>query len=156
MKIAGIEPKPPKPLVIVIPLDRDQRLVFKCKAVLSYDEFDSLVPKPTPEVRNYGPNDGGIKVMADDPKYLEKLNEWSRMKTDWTIIQSLTATEDLEWSSVDMGKPETWHKYTEELKAAGLSDYYIGAINGTAIEACGLSQMAIDEATNNFLASQAE
>lgn len=156
MKIAGIEPTPPKPLTIVIPLDRDQRLVFKCKAVLDYTEFEELVPRPKPEVRNYGPKDGGIKVITDDPGYLASLTEWSAMKTQWTILQSLSATDGLEWDSVDYEKPETWGNYEKELKEIGLSDYFIDSICGTAIEACGLSQQAIDEATESFLATQAE
>ena len=154
MKIAGVKPTKPKPIPIVIPLDRTQKLVFKCQAVLSFDEFDEVCPKPMPEKRDYG-KDGGIKIMADAPEYLAELTKWSQLKMHWTIIKSLEATDGLEWDTVKMEDPSTWGNYEDELREIGLSDNYVDAIFGTAIEACGLSQAAIDEATDNFLASQA-
>ena len=157
MKVAGVEITKPKPKTIVIPLDDKQHIVFKCAPVLDFDEFDRLCPRPSPEIRNYGDNDPRGKVTMDkDPDYLARLIAWRVQQTNWMILESLKATPGLEWDSVKEDDPETWPLYEEDLKSAGFSQNYINAINGTAVEACGVSQAAIDEATQSFLASQVE
>ncbi len=151
MKMNGRKLSGPSTEVVVIP-KRDGELVFKAQAVLSYEDFYKLCPKPIPPtiVRP-----GGIKSQnTEDKDYLKAIEAWAANQTSWMILQSLKATPELEWETVDPVQPNTWDNYQKELKAAGLSDPEINRIVMCVIDANGLNNKKIDEATAAFLASQ--
>jgi len=155
MKINGITLTEPAPKILVIPRGNGQ-IVFTAKAILSFADFNKMVPVPLPEVRDYSPDPRGKVTMYDAPEYDVRLRAYAKMKTNWTVIQSLKATEALTWDTVKDDDPATWHLFEKELEEAGFSELHINAICGIAIDACGLSQHSIDEATQSFLALQPE
>ncbi len=71
------------------------------------------------------------------------------------ILESLKATPNLEWESVNPSDPKTWGGYENELVDAGFSIPEISRVIDCVFDANGLNQKKIDEATKRFLAGQA-
>lgn len=153
MKINGLVFDGPKPVTCVIPVG-EQQMVFTLKPVLDFEEFDKLCPRPEPGERI---DNKGIKSKDyNHPKYLENLEKYSHQRMDWMYLKSIEDSEGLEWEQVKMEDPETWHLFHDELKAAGVPDAYIDHFKVRIIQVCGLDPERIDEATQRFLASQAQ
>lgn len=137
--------------LVVIPRP-DGNLVFTARAISDYKAFDKLYPEPKGQVRRYP--DGREVEDVESPKYRKAMGDWAEARTHWMILESLKATEGLEWESVDMSKPETWKNYGDEMSAAGLSPAEQGRIVQCVSIANGLDQSKIDEATESFLADR--
>ena len=150
MKLAGQKVDAPKEQVVVIPRESGN-LVFKAAAVLNYDDFEKLCPKPVIPVKIFP--GGGQQENVEDPTYKKELDTWAERRVQFMVIRSLAATPDLEWETVKLDQPDTWKDYEKELKE-GLSDVEVGKIFECVTTACGLNQEQIEEATRNFLASQ--
>lgn len=153
MKLHGKSLSGPAIEVVVIPR-QDGDLVFKAQAVLDYEPHDKINPQPKPPTVL---RPGGVEsVDMDDKKYNEKLDTWARQKFYWMFLKSLEATPGLEWETVKMSDPTTWEGYKEEMQTGGLAPAEIQRIELCVTNACGLNQTKIDEATNRFLAGQAQ
>jgi hypothetical protein len=153
MKMHGKKMFGPRIEVLVIPRQEGD-LVFKAKAVLDYDPFLKLLPTPQPPVRMLP---GGIKsVNTESPAYDKAMDEWAHLKWTWMILKSLEATETLEWETVEMDDPSTFDNYKAEMKDAGLSPAEVGLIQALVIDACGLNQVKIEQATKAFLAGRGQ
>jgi len=151
MKIKGQAIDGPQEEVVVIPRG-DSEIVFKARAVLNFEPFEKINPMPQPKEKMLP---GGERVQnLDDPDYEKKLQEWAQQKSDWMIIKSLSATEGLEWDTVDLAKPDTWGNYRTELETTFTPGECSKIIN-IVMTACGLNQDKIEEATKRFLAGQA-
>lgn len=151
MKIHGKKIEGPNEEIIPIPRSSGD-IIFKASAVLDYEPFEKLCPVPkAPEVLKPG---GAKYYDVEDKKYLEEINKWSRLKTSWMILQSLKATDGLEWESVDMSKPETWDNLESELESSGFTPIEISKIINGVISANGLDDQKMEEARKRFLASQ--
>jgi len=152
MKMHGKIISCPKPEVIVIPKGGVD-YVFKAAAILDYAEFDKLCPVPNPpEIVRPG---GQKSIDLEDKTYNNQLTAWAVKKNAWMVITSLAATEGLEWETVKAGDPETWPNYLTELRKV-FTDAENDAIYRTVLTACGLDDRKIKEATDRFLAGQAE
>lgn len=153
MKIAGKKVFGSYVETVVLPRP-DGNLVFKAKAITSFDAFEQLCPEPKPPVIVYA---GTNKEVAniEDPGYLKQFNDWHEFKTHWMILESLKATDDLQWDTVDAGDHTTWKNYSDEMTAAGITFAEQGRIVEIVSIANGLDQSKIDEATESFLAEQA-
>jgi hypothetical protein len=137
---------------IVIPKGDDQ-FVFKCQAVLNFDEFDKLCPQPqAPKIMRPG---GEEFENVEDTEFKANRTKWAEYRFHWIILTSLKATKDLEWETVDMTNPETWANHQTELSNAGFSDLEQMAIINKITEVSGLDPDKIEEATTAFLAGQA-
>lgn len=101
--------------VVVLPrVDGD--IVFKFKPVLNYDEFEELCPKPpVPTSKRAG---GESFKNPDDPDYRIALAKYSTLRYQWSFIESISATEDLEWSKIVRTDPSTWHLIDQEIDDA--------------------------------------
>lgn len=152
MKIKGKTLGTPNIEVVVFPRS-DGDIVFKAQAVLDYSDADQLDPEPSPpEVIKRG----GARIKdPNDREYREKLEKWALRRSHWMFLKSISATPDLEWETVNASDPETWGNYSKELAAAGFTPIEISRLLQTVMDACGLNQKKIDEATERFLAGQA-
>lgn len=155
MKYKGKTIKGPNEEIVVIPRGNTDDYVFKCRAVMSYELFDELVTAPEPKmiIRK---GETVSKPLLDDPEYLAEVREHDKKRLSWLIIQSLTATEDLEWETVNLSDPATWNNYYDELNDAGFTSTEIGRITRGVMIANSLDQKKIDEARASFLAMQQE
>jgi len=152
MKVKGKNIEQPNEEVIVFPR-KNGNLVFKAKPVGNYEDFDKICPQPKPEaIMKPG---GVVSQDVESPKYKKALEEWAARKTHWMILKSLSATEGLEWDTVDMSKPETYENYIKELETSGLTTIEVSKLFEIIQMACGLNQEKIDEATKAFLAGEA-
>ena len=152
MKYKGKKVEGPNEEVVVIPRGNDvEDFIFICRAVPDYDDFDQLVkePKPRSIVRA---GETKSSPLLDEPEYKEKLKKYELQRLSWLIIQSLKATEDLEWDTIDFNNPETWDNYDEELRASGFSSIEVGRIIRGVMIANSLDQRKVDEARQHFLA----
>jgi len=151
MKIHGKKLDSPNEVTIVIPR-QSGNIIFKAQAVLDFEPFKAICPQPEPpQIMKPGQQP---REDLEDPKYVEELNKWSKQHTEWMIIKSLEATEGLEWETVDKSDPETWANYEKELRDSGFAPAEITRIITSVLDACGLNQRKIDEATEAFLAGQ--
>lgn len=156
MKYKGKTIIGPNEELVFIPRGNDQEdFVFKCRAVLNYDEFDALVKAPiVPMIMHAG--ESISRPLLTEPGYVAKLHDYNKLRMSWLILKSLEVTEDLELETVDMQKPETWNTWDDELNAAGFSDVEIGRVISGCMVANSLDQKKIDEARAHFLATQRE
>jgi len=153
VKIQGKKLDGPNIEVVVIPRQSGD-IVFKAKAVLDYEACDKLNPQPqAPKMLLRG---GETRENVEDPKYKVAIDEWATRKFYWMLLESLTATDSLEWETVKMDDPSTWGGYKDEMKASGFSLGEIARVEMCVTDACGLNQAKIDEATKRFLAGQAQ
>jgi hypothetical protein len=152
MKLNGKTIEGPTPEVIVIPKGGEE-FVIKAMPVLSYDEFDQLCPTPLPPEKIL--KGGERQLDIKDKDYNAKITDWAEKKNAWMTITSLSATEGIEWETIDMADPETWTGYIKEL-GQSFTDNECNLIYNLVLTACGLNQEKIDEATKRFLAGQAQ
>jgi len=126
--------------------------VFKLAAVLDYDDFEKLCPQPDPPLIQYPGGKTGKNV--EDSKYKKAQYDWSMLRYTWAFLKSLQATPDLEWETVDYGKPETWQNYEKELKDAGFSVNEIGRIITGFHIANNMDETKMEAARKHFLAQE--
>lgn len=150
MKIGGQVIAKPKDEIVVIPRG-DQNIILKASAVLDFSELDKLCPEPVPPTRHYP--DGREEVVFNDKQFNKKREQWAMYRSTWLILESLKATEGLEWETVDYSKPETWENYRVELEKV-FTTGEINAIIGVVMKANSLDDKRFDEAKNLFLAQQ--
>lgn len=151
MKLNGRKLDKPQIEVCVIPR-REEDLVFKAQPVLDFEPFNKLCPMPTPPSIT---RPGGVTSQdVEDPDYKKQLDTWAENRTDWMIVQSLSATEGLEWETVNLSDPSTWKNFRVEFEKSGLTAIEVNAVISIVIDACGLNNKKIEEATKRFLAGQ--
>lgn len=154
MKIHGETIHVPGLAFVAIPRQDHDDIVFTCKAVLSYDEFDAICPMPdAPWVVH---RIDGRKQDLDDREYVKARGDWATKRQAWMVLKSMSATEGLEWDTIDFGDPSTWTGYTDELMKAGFSPMEISRILDAVYESNGLNQSKIEEATKRFLSGRRE
>ena len=130
--------------VVVIPRT-NENLIFKLKPV-NISNFDEILPEPSKKMRI---NSDGSKVLIDNDKAIE---EYANKKLAYMLLQSLSATEDLVFETVDIGNSDTWCNYKDEMLKSGLSELEIVKIVKGMISACGLDEDKIEIARKDFLA----
>lgn len=153
MKYRGEDIKKPEEEVLVIPVG-DDKIILKFATVVDFSEFDKLVAEPNPVKRVHAKTCVTVEV-PDHPEYLAALNDYSTKRLNWMILESLKATPDLEFETVDSQDPDTWGNWQEEFKAAGFSQVVMAKVLDKVITVCGLNSEMIDKATSDFLADQA-
>jgi hypothetical protein len=152
MKISGKEIKKQGIEIIVFPR-QDGDIVFKAKPVTNFEDFDKLCPRPLPPDLL---KPGGIHVQdIEHPEYKKNLNVWAEKRSNWMLIQSLSATDNLTWDTINLSDSDTWKNFGKEIEDSGLSNLEMQKLFEIVIIACGLTQSKIEEATKRFLAGQA-
>jgi hypothetical protein len=152
MKINGI--KVDAPSFEIVPILRPTgNIIIQCGAVLNYEDFENLYPRPVPPSMILA--GGETKIDSTDKKYLKAIGEWAEAKTNWMVVQSLKATENFEWETVVENDPTTWGNWAKELEDAKFNSAEINRIFEGVTSACGLNQAKIDEALKDFLAGVA-
>lgn len=148
MKIAGVKIQGPNETVVVIARGVGKDIIFKCRAVLEFDDFEKLCPDPIPPLITK-PNKASYHDIEDRDYKIEQLAN-SQRRINWMIVKSLEATEGLEFETVDRSKPETWKNIETELKEAGFSRPEINQVFEGVLEANGMSEEKLKEARARF------
>jgi hypothetical protein len=148
MKLNGKKIEGPNIEIVVIPRGDGDDIVFKAKAVLEMAEYNKLYPIPEPPtVMRPG---GKMSKDFEDKTYIQAITQYSSNQTHWMILQSLKATEGLEWETVDMADPNTWANYQTELKESGFNVQEINKIIDGVLAANCLDEKKIEAARNRF------
>lgn len=149
MKIAGKKVQSLNVEIIVLPRGNDDPLVFKAQAVLDDSVFDKFCPIPKPPM---GIGKGGKKEPnLKDTGFLKACAERGEKKMAWMVIESLRATEELEWETVVYEDHTTWLNWSTEMKEAGLNYIEIQRIQSGVFAANCLNEAKIEAARNAFL-----
>jgi hypothetical protein len=148
MKIGG---KPVTKCVEVLVLPRvDGDLVIKAEAVAINEEFNAMVPMPTPpSVRTKE----GRRDDTEDTNYLDALERREALRWDYMCLKSLAPSE-IEWDEIDLSKPSTWLGWEKELLEAGLSEVEVNRISGCVMAANALDERKLKDARESFLHGQ--
>jgi len=150
MKLKGKRPGVHVELIVLPREDGD--LVFRIRALESFEEFENLCPPPKPPAKILP---GGKRVEdPTDSAYLDLCQEWGTKRFAYMVIKGLTdGTPDLEWETVKLSDNTTWPKFREELIQSGLCDTEVNRLVSATMVANCLSERAIEEARKRFLAS---
>lgn len=151
MRLNGKKIEGPMVETVVIPRQSED-LVFKCKAVLDYETFDKLVPEPQPPtitLRNKKPTPD-----LNDVEYIKAVADRNLKRFQYMILNSILATENLEFETVDVNKPDTWINMEKELKDSGLTPSEIGTLYQGAADANGMNEEKLKEARARFFDTQ--
>jgi len=151
MKINGHKIIGPNREIIAIPRGDDDAIIFIAEAVLDDSEFNKLCPPPEPRKRKV---DGQDIPNLNDKNYIKNVEKYSEKRAAWMILQSLKATEGLEWERVNLKEPNTWLLYTKELSESGFSEMEIQRIINGCLTANGLNSTKIEYAKQHFLQVQ--
>ena len=147
MKIAGKAIAAPKNEICVIPRG-DEEIVFEAKAVLDYSEFDELCPEPKPRIKTYP--DGRQEEDTDSSKFKKEYADWAAQRSNWLIVESLKATEGLEWDTVSYTDPKSWGNFRKDLQ----TNFTAGEVNqiiGCVMAANSMDEARFEEAKQHFL-----
>jgi hypothetical protein len=153
VKINGKKLDSPNIEVVVIPRQNGD-IVFKAQAVLDYSDHDKLNPRPQAPKRLM--RGGTVQENVEDKTFKKNLDTWAIRRFYYMFLKALEVTEGLEWETVKLDDPSTWENYRKEMQVGGFSPGEINAVEACVTDACGLNQAKIDEATQRFLAGQAQ
>jgi hypothetical protein len=147
MKIGGVELNGPCEEVLVLPRLNTDDIVIKARAVMDMDAFDAICPEPkAPGVRKKG----GFAPNLNDKTYLQQVAQRDETRFAYMVIKSLEPSE-IEWEQVDMDRPNTWPKWSDELKEGGLSATEVNRVVGCVMQANSLDEAKLKEARELFL-----
>lgn len=152
MKLGQRSLKNPREDFLSLPREGQDDIVFKARVVNDYSSFEQLCPPPEPPfIKRKGETEG--RPNPEDPNFKIEQSKWYIDKQNWTILESLKVTPDLEWETIDPTDPKTWINYIEELRESGFNAIEISLIRNLALTTNSVSQSKLDEARERFLAS---
>lgn len=134
---------------ILVLLRGTERIVIKAQAVESFEDFDKLVSAPVPpEVIEPG---GKKSRNMKDLDFIKARDAYANQKTAWLVINSLKATEEIEWENVKYDIPSTWTAWDIELKEAGFIETECMRIIQLVAEVNSLDDDMLEQARQAFL-----
>lgn len=146
------KPIPLNEVTVVFPRQQGEDLVFKCGPVKDYSTFNTLCATPIPPTIT---KPGGESYPdLKDKKYVAAVEKHNEKRIQYLILNSLSATKNLTWDTVDVTNPETWAGFATELSESGLSDFESGKLVSACFEANSLNEDKLDAALKSFLAGQ--
>ena len=153
MKIAGKAiVKNPLIVEVYIPRGEDgtEGLLLKSQGVTTMDRFDEMVEEPKPMTLTVP----GKEPIEDENlgDYKEKRAEYNKLRWAYFLIESLKATEELEWETITDDDPSTWGNITTELEEAGFTPSDIQRISDNCLKANSMDEEHIRIARERFLA----
>lgn len=152
MKLNGQKIIGPNEEIIIIPRGNGEDLIFKARAVIDVDLFEKIYPTPVPpKVMKRG----GEQVQDfNDKDYLKSLDQYGAVRWAWIIVQSLKATESLEWETLNENDASSCLNWKRELMDSGFSFMEINRIEAGVLAANCLSEKRLEEARQRFTLSQ--
>lgn len=149
MKIGGRKISNNNLEVVVLPRS-DGDIVFRFKPVLTFDDFDKLVSMPD---MPYVEDATGRKALPEDPTYRKAMSVYLEKKSCWMFLDSISATENLEWDKININDPSTWTSYDTEFTEAGITEIEQRMLRIAFERVNSLNEAHLEEARNRFLAS---
>ena len=133
----------------------DGGIMFKLRAVREMDTFEEVCPEPKPQIKMYPKSSGRApEPWTDEPAFLKATEAYGEQRFNWMFLKSISATEDLAWSTVDIMKSETWNNWREEIKEFGLNEVEIMKLITGMMRANSIDESYLEEAKKSFLAQK--
>lgn len=134
---------------LVLPRPGGQDIVFHARGVPDMEEFDRLLPKPVAPVMLVR----GQKVDdVENVDYVTAVKSYGEKRFAYIVLKTLEPS-NIEWDTVDLGNPDTWTKWGDDLKNAGLNDIECNRIIQLVLNANALNEARMKEAREAFLLS---
>ncbi len=154
MKINGLTDIRPQAKSIVFPREDDEGneyfIEIKAGVILNHDAFDAIYPEPIAPTKMYP--SGVTEQDFEDKQYLEDITTKAERQIHWMVLESLKATDGIEWEKVKYNDPDTWELYKEELADIGFLPTEILQITTLVVKANIITESRMDEAKRRFLA----
>lgn len=150
MKIGGQKVSADNVYEVFVPTSESTGILFKCKAVRNMDDFEKRFPPPKPK-EIFRPGNPVPEIDVNDKAYIKAVEEYAKLKHNYFYLESLSATEDLEWETVNMDEPSTWENFWSELEDTFNNIVAQKIIQGVQ-RANSLDPTYIEEARKRFLA----
>lgn len=147
MKVNGIPLNGPRIVERYLPI-QNGAVCFKFRPLKADEDFSEVMPKPKPPTR-IAPG-GVVHQNTEDPDFKVAVSFWVESKLNWEFLKSVSVTEGLEWSTVDMSKPETWSNWRKECED-NFSQIAAGHIFGGFLEAQYITEEGMEKARATFL-----
>jgi hypothetical protein len=107
-----------------------------------------MVPVPQPGIiRRPGKEPEGD---YDSKSYIQANQRYATLKYLWFCLESLKPS-NIEWDTVDMGDPNTWENWVDDLKNNGISKTERERIQVLISRVNSLDEKALDQAREDFL-----
>jgi hypothetical protein len=151
LKIGGRTIDGPKRKTLVLPRD-DGDIVFHFVAVNDDAEFEILCHHPKAP-RLWRAGEGNISDTKD-ANYLKQVEIFTEQRANWYFLKSIE-TSNIEWTTVKLDDPTTWHLWRDEMKNAGFSVNEVNTIFQAFLDTNVVTDTMLKEARNRFLAEQA-
>lgn len=151
MKVNGIAGIKPRVVELYLPIAGDKDVQFRFRALNDADDFSKVMPEPQPPQRLM--KGGELFFNHDDDSYKASYKQYAGMRMDWMILKSMDPTDQLEFETVDMAKPETWQNWKTEFTAA-FGQNATNRVYACYSDANSLSEQALTQARERFLASR--
>lgn len=151
MKVGGIQILGPKKVTVVLPRPEGD-VPFHFVGVTDGEEFDQMYPEPEPPTQFNVKLQSNIKLFSDQ-KFLERQADWVRAKTAWFFLKAISPS-NIEWTTVDMSKPETFVNWQQDFRKAGFNQAEINRIYNGFEETNMVTEELMKQARERFLASQ--
>jgi hypothetical protein len=153
MKVGGVQVTPPPEGLLV--LEREHgNLVFRARPVPieAWDHFNKLCPEPpVPMVLVKGEK----KANPSDETYQHNVRRLSARRIAYLCLKSLEPS-NIEWDSVKLDDPDTWEKFEDDLRAAGMTEIEIDKVIKLCVGANTLDEEKLRKARESFLRGQRE
>lgn len=151
MKLKDVQLDRPNEEILVLPRN-GQDIVIKARAILDFSDFDTLCPVPKPpRIQHRG---GRWVDNPTDEKFIKAHEDWAKARLWWMIIQSLKATEGLEWETIQANDSETWTNVEQELTDANFTEAERNLIVDLVLRANNLKSDHLEEAKTRFFDQQ--
>ena len=151
MKVGGVTVTSCEEILVLPRGGKGKDIPFKAIAVSISEEFDKLVTMPVPPMKLVK----GGKKLPDlaDPTFKTACKLRDDKRFAFMVLKSLEPS-NIEWEQVDMAKPNTWAKWSDELTEGGLSDVEVTRVVNMVMIANSLDEAKIKEARDSFLHGQ--
>lgn len=153
MKVGGVQVTPPPEGLLI--LEREEgSLVFRAKSVAieAWDHFNKICPEPSiPMVLVKGEK----KPNTTDETYQLQCRKLHAKRIAYLCIKSLEPS-NIEWDTVNMDDPDTFEKFEDDLRTAGMTEIEIQKVIQLCVGANSLDEEKLKKARESFLRGQRE
>lgn len=153
MKVNGIVLDTMRLVEVYLPIAGGKAVEFKFRPLRADENFENVLTKPEAPVKV---GKGGVKhANIEDKFFKQAVADWVTKKLDWEFLTSISATEGLEWETVDMGNPDTWKNWRDDA-AKVFGNAELNKLFGGFLDAQYLTEEVMEKARERFLTGRRE
>ncbi len=147
MKINGKTLNEHRIVKVYLPVT-DGAVEFRFRPLKSTENFETVMKRPEPP-RMKVPG-GGEFANVEARGFKNAVKDWAEKKLDWEFLKCISPTEGLEWTLVDMERPETWKKWRDDLETI-FSSSEVDRIFAGFLEVQYITEDVMEKARATFL-----